>query len=64
MSADPEAEYYQAVEEYYVSRRGDPLFLSNSEWNLVRSWRLAGLPLREELATYVCKRSNLPLGAA
>lgn len=25
---------------------------------------IAGLPLREELATYVCKRSNLPLGAA
>lgn len=24
----------------------------------------AGLPLREELAAYVCKRSNLPLGAA
>ncbi len=46
MSADPEAEYYQAVEEYFVSRRGDPLFLSNVEWNLVRSWRLAGLPLR------------------
>ena len=46
MSADPEAEYYQAVEEYFVSRRGDPLFLSNVEWTLVRSWRLAGLPLR------------------
>jgi len=43
---DPEAEYYQAVEEYFVSRRGDPLFLSNAEWNLVRRWRLAGLPLR------------------
>jgi hypothetical protein len=45
-SADPEAEYYQAVEEYFVSRRGDPLFLSNAEWNLVRTWRLSGLPLR------------------
>jgi hypothetical protein len=45
-ASDPEAEYYQAVEEYYVSRRGDPLFLSNAEWNLVRRWRLAGLPLR------------------
>jgi hypothetical protein len=43
---DPEASYYQAVEEYFVSRRGDPLFLSNAEWNLVRRWRLAGLPLR------------------
>ena len=46
MSEDPEAEYYQTVEEYFVSRRGDPLFLSNAEWNLVRRWRLAGLPLR------------------
>jgi hypothetical protein len=45
-TSDPEAEYYQAVEEYFVSRRGDPLFLSNAEWNLVRKWRLAGLPLR------------------
>jgi len=45
-AADPEAAYYQAVEEYFVSRRGDPLFLSNAEWNLVRRWRLAGLPLR------------------
>ena len=45
-AADPEAAYYQAVEEYFVSRRGDPLFLSNADWNLVRKWRLAGLPLR------------------
>jgi hypothetical protein len=44
--ADPEAEYYQAVEEYFVSRRGDPLMLSNADWNLVRKWRLAGVPLR------------------
>jgi hypothetical protein len=43
---DPEAAYYQAVEEFFVSRRGDPLFLSNADWNLVRKWRLAGLPLR------------------
>jgi len=46
VSGDPEADYYQTVEEYFVSRRGDPLFLSNAEWNLVRKWRLAGLPLR------------------
>jgi hypothetical protein len=43
---DPEASYYQAVEEYFVSRRGDPLFLSNADWNLVRRWRRAGVPLR------------------
>jgi len=46
VSRDPEADYYQTVEEFFVSRRGDPLFLSNAEWNLVRKWRLAGLPLR------------------
>jgi hypothetical protein len=46
LSADPEAEYYQTVEEYFVSRRGEPLILSNAEWNIVRKWRLAGLPLR------------------
>ncbi len=45
-TTDPEAAYYQAVEEYFVSRRGDPLFLSNADWNLVRKWRLAGIPLR------------------
>jgi hypothetical protein len=44
--ADPEAAYYQAVEEYFVSRRGDPLFLSNADWHLVRKWRTTGLPLR------------------
>jgi hypothetical protein len=45
-SRDPEAEYYQSVEEYFVSRRGDPLILSNADWSLVRKWRLAGIPLR------------------
>jgi len=45
-AADPEAAYYQAVEEYFVSRRGDPLFLSNADWHLIRKWRQAGLPLR------------------
>jgi hypothetical protein len=43
---DPEAAYYQAVEEFFVSRRGDPLFLSNADWLLIRKWRTAGLPLR------------------
>jgi hypothetical protein len=43
---DPEAAYYQSVEEFFVARRGDPLFLSNADWLLVRRWRVAGLPLR------------------
>lgn len=46
MTADPEAAYYQAVEEFFVSRRGDPLFLSNADWLLIRSWRKQGIPLR------------------
>jgi hypothetical protein len=44
--ADPEAAYYQAVEDFFVSRRGDPLFLSNADWVLIRRWRTAGVPLR------------------
>ena len=43
---DPEAAYYQAIEEFFVSRRGDPLFLSNADWLLIKKWRGAGLPLR------------------
>jgi hypothetical protein len=43
---DPEAEYFQTVEEFFVSRRGDPLFLSNADWLLVRKWRRARIPLR------------------
>lgn len=46
MGRDPEAEYFQTVEEFFVSRRGDPLFLSNADWLLVRRWRRAGIPLR------------------
>jgi hypothetical protein len=34
------------VEEFFVSRRGDPLMLSNADWLLIRKWRMAGLPLR------------------
>lgn len=45
-AADPEAAYYQAIEEYFVSHRGDPLFLSNADWHLIRKWRQAGIPLR------------------
>ncbi len=43
---DPEAAYYQAVEEHFVSLRGDPLFLSNADWLWVRKWRTEGIPLR------------------
>jgi hypothetical protein len=40
------AAYYQGIEEYFVARRGDPLFLSNADWTLIRKWRAAGVPLR------------------
>jgi hypothetical protein len=43
---DVEAEYFQSVEEFFVERRGDPLFLSNADWNLARRWRKQGIPLR------------------
>jgi hypothetical protein len=43
---DPEASYYQAIEEFFVSRRGDPLLLSNADWLLIRKWRTAEIPLR------------------
>jgi hypothetical protein len=45
-AVDREAVYYQAIEEFFVSRRGDPLFLSNADWLLIREWRVTGLPLR------------------
>ncbi|MCM2256194.1 MAG: hypothetical protein NDJ94_11040 [Vicinamibacteria bacterium] len=41
-----EIEYYRTVEDYFVSRRGDPLFLSNPDWLMVHEWRRAGWPLR------------------
>ena len=46
MPADPEAAYYQTIEEYFVSLRGDPLFLSNADWLLIRKWRREEIPLR------------------
>jgi hypothetical protein len=39
-------EYYQAVEEFFVARRGDPLFLSSADWLLVHQWKTEGIPLR------------------
>ena len=46
MGGDVEATYYQSVEEFFVSRRGDPLLLSNADWLLIRRWRTEGVPLR------------------
>lgn len=41
-----EAAYYQTVQEFFVSRRGDPLMLSNADWFRIRCWKQAGIPLR------------------
>jgi hypothetical protein len=46
VSVDPEAAYYQTIEEFFVSRRGDPLLLSNADWLLIRKWRKEEIPLR------------------
>jgi hypothetical protein len=46
LTPDPEASYYQAVEEFFVGCRGDPLFVSNADWLLIRKWRTEGIPLR------------------
>ena len=43
---DPEAEYFQAIEQFFVSRRGDPLMISNADWFTASKWRRAGIPLR------------------
>jgi hypothetical protein len=45
-AVDAEAQYFQTVEEHFVSLRGDPLMLSNADWLLIRRWRRAGIPLR------------------
>lgn len=46
MAAGSDAKYFQAVEETFVSRRGDPLVLSNADWFLAWKWRRQGIPLR------------------
>ena len=38
-------EYYEEVESYFVARRGSPLFITPSEWDLVLRWEQLGIPL-------------------
>jgi hypothetical protein len=40
-----EESYYAAVESHFVARRGSPLFITPSEWQLVWKWEQAGIPL-------------------
>ena len=46
VDAATEAAYYRTIEEFFVERRGPPLFLSNPDWLLIRKWQKAGTPLR------------------
>jgi hypothetical protein len=39
-------EYYRAIEEEFLRRRGAPLLLSPRDWGLIGEWRSAGVPLR------------------
>jgi hypothetical protein len=41
-----DAAYFQAIERHFVSRRGDPLFLSTADWDLIWRWHRAAIPLR------------------
>jgi len=45
LQGDPADSYYQEVESYFVARRGSPLFISPSEWDLVWRWEQQGIPL-------------------
>lgn len=40
-----EDNYYAEVESYFVGRRGSPLFITPSEWDLVWRWEQLGIPL-------------------
>ncbi len=47
MSEPGEAgDYYRAVEEEFLRRRGAPLLLSPRDWALIGDWQAAGIPLR------------------
>ncbi|HXV64573.1 MAG TPA: hypothetical protein VEK15_28000 [Vicinamibacteria bacterium] len=37
--------YYASVESHFVAKRGSPLFITPSEWNLVWRWEQSGIPL-------------------
>jgi hypothetical protein len=39
-------EYYRAIEEEFVRRRGRSMLLSPRDWSLIGAWKEAGVPLR------------------
>ena len=42
---DGEGNYYGSVEDYFVERRGSPLFITPAEWFLIFRWEEQGIPL-------------------
>jgi len=42
---DGKGNYYGSVENYFVERRGSPLFITPSEWFLIFRWEEQGIPL-------------------
>jgi hypothetical protein len=42
---EEDGSYYTEVEAHFVSRRGSPLFITPSEWDLVWRWEQLGIPL-------------------
>jgi len=45
-SGEPGDEYFRAVEEEFVRRRGAAMLLSPRDWSLIGEWQEAGVPLR------------------
>ena len=43
---EPADEYYRAIEEEFVRRRGAAMLLSPRDWGLIGEWKEAGVPLR------------------
>lgn len=39
-------EYYGAIEEEFLRRRGSSMLLSPRDWSLIGAWKEAGIPLR------------------
>jgi hypothetical protein len=42
---EEDGSYYMEVEAHFVARRGSPLFITPSEWDLVWRWEQLGIPL-------------------
>jgi hypothetical protein len=42
---DGEGNYYGSIEDYFVERRGSPLFITPAEWVFIFRWEEQGIPL-------------------